>query len=285
MTLIKDFRNGMKAFFNALGFIRKNNLSHYFIYPLILSILFWIGGLQIIGALVEFISDAAYGRFDIDPATVEAGTFSFFWEIWETLKGWYNEGYVVMLALLIRLIMWLIMIIFSKYVLLASLSPVLALLSERTEELVTGKKYPFSIQQLIKDSLRGILVAFRNFFAELGMLTLLWVITLTIPFLAPISAVLSLLIGSFYYGFSMIDYINERKKMSMREGFSYIRNHKGRSIALGLGIALGMSVPVIGFIIASFVSIIGAVAAVLASETPVANAELSYKSGIERVES
>lgn len=285
MGLIKDFKIGLRAFFDAMGFIRQNKLTHFFIYPLVLSILFWIGGLNLIGELVNWVSDAAYGRFDIEPTEVETGTFSFLWEMWETLKGWYNEGYIVILALMIRLVMWLVMLIFSKYLLLAILSPVLALLSERAEEIQTGRKYPFSIPQLIKDSFRGIMVAMRNFFAELIMLILLWVITLMMPLLAPISAFLSLLIGSFYYGFSMIDYINERKKMSMSDGFSYIRGRRGLAIALGLGIALGMSIPGIGFIIASFVSILGAVAAVIATEEKKPEETLNYKSSIERIES
>ncbi len=55
------------------------------------------------------------------------------------------------------------------------------------------------------------------------------------------------------------------------------------TVALGLGIALGMTIPVIGFIIASFTSIIGAVAAVLAtSEKNKSMNELDYQSSIQR---
>jgi len=208
-----------------------------------------------------------YGRFDIEPSVVEEGTMSFFWSAVETMKGWYNDGYTVVIGLLIRLAMWLLMLITSKYVLLAMLSPVLALISERTEEILTGHKTPFHLGQLIKDALRGILVASRNFAAELGLLLVIWILTLAMPLIAPITALLSLLISSFYYGFSMLDYINERRKRGLSEGFRFIRERRGLSIALGLGIALGMSVPVIGFIIASFVSVVGAVAAVLATES------------------
>jgi CysZ protein len=285
MEIIKGFRVGLKAFFDAIGFIFRNRLAHYFIYPLVLSILYWIGGLNLIGELVQHISDTINGRFDIEPSAVEEGKFSFLWELWETLKGWYNNGYTVIIGLLIRLAMWLLLLMVSKYILLAVLSPVLALLSERTEEIVTGNKYPFNLVQLIKDSSRGVLVAIRNLFAELGLLLILWIITLFLPFLAPFSAIISLLLGAFYYGFSMIDYINERRKMGLKEGFSYIRSKRGMTIALGLGIALGMTIPVIGFIIASFTSIIGAVAAVLAiEERKESMTELDYQSSIKKID-
>ncbi|NNC83322.1 MAG: EI24 domain-containing protein [Flavobacteriales bacterium] len=285
MGFLKGFKRGLKAFFDAVSFIFRHRLTHYFIYPFVLSILYWIGGLQIISGIVDSVEIMIAGRLDIEASTVEEGRMSWFWNFWETLKAWYNDGYTVIIAIVVRIAMWGLLLLISKYVLLAILSPVLALLSERTEEIVTGKTYPFDLKQLIKDALRGSLVALRNFFAEMSLLLVLWIITLFLPFLAPFSAIFSLLIGAFYYGFSMIDYVNERKKMSLKEGFSYIRGRRGESIALGLGIAFGMTLPLLGFIIASFTAIIGAVAAVLAEfEGHEAQRELNYRSTVERID-
>ncbi len=268
MSLLSEFKTGLQAFSGAMSFILKNRLRHYFIYPLILSILYWFGGYQVIDTLTQWVSDSIYGKLDLEPRQVEEGTFSFFWSIVETMKGWYNDGYTAILSFVVRIMMWILLFVVGKYLLLASLSPVLALLSEKSEEILTGKRIPFHVGQFIKDVGRGVLVALRNLFAELGMLTLLWITTFIIPILAPLTLILAFLISSFYYGFSMIDYINERDKKGLRESFQFMRDHRGLSIALGVGIAAGMAIPLIGFIIASFVSILGAVAAVIAIKTP-----------------
>lgn len=268
MALISDFKTGLKAFSEAMHFIREHKLRHYFIYPLVLSVLYWIGGYQIIDGITQWVSDSIHGRLDLEPRQVEDGTFSFFWSIVETMKGWYNDGYTVILTLIVRIVMWVLLFVVGKYVMLASLSPVLALLSERCDEIVSGKRYPFKLGQFLKDIGRGILVAVRNLFAELGMLSLLWVFTFIIPLLAPVSIVLAFVISAFYYGFSMIDYIHERDRMSLRESFQFMRDHRGLAIALGVGIAAGMMIPLIGFIIASFISILGVVAAVIAIKRP-----------------
>lgn len=264
MTLIKELKIGLRAFTEAMSFIRRNKLRHYFIYPLVLSILYWVGGYQIVDGITQWVSDSIHGRLDLDQREVEEGTFSFFWSIVETMKGWYNDGYTVILSLVVRIVMWLLLFVMGKYFLLACLSPVLALLSEKSEEIATGKHFPFKAGQFLKDVARGVLVAIRNLFAELGLLSLLWIVTFMIPILAPISVVLSFLISSFYYGFSMIDYVNERDRKGLRESFQFMRDHRGLAIALGVGIAAGMMLPLIGFIIASFVSILGVVAAVIA---------------------
>jgi CysZ protein len=268
MSILSEFKTGLQAFSEAMSFIRKNRLRHYFIYPLALSILYWLGGYQIIDSITQWVSDSIYGRLDLEPRQVEEGTFSFFWSILETMKGWYNDGYTAILSFVVRIMMWILLFVVGKYLLLAALSPVLALLSEKSEEILTGNRIPFNLGQFIKDVGRGVLVALRNLFAELGMLTLLWLGTFIIPILAPLTVILAFLISSFYYGFSMIDYINERDRKGLRESFQFIRNHRGLTIALGLGIAAGMAVPLIGFIIASFVSILGAVAAVIAIKVP-----------------
>jgi len=268
MSLFSEFKSGLSAFSEAMSFIRKNRLRHYFIYPLVLSILYWIGGYQAIDTLTQSVSDSIYGRLDLEPRKVEEGTFSFFWSIVETMKGWYNDGYTAILSFVVRIMMWILLFVVGKYILLAALSPVLALLSEKSEEILTGKQTPFNVGQLIKDVGRGILVALRNFFAELGMLTLLWLTTFIIPIFAPLTLILAFVISSFYYGFSMIDYINERDRKGLRESFRFMRQHRGLTIALGIGIAAGMAIPLIGFIVASFISILGAVAAVIAIKLP-----------------
>jgi len=55
-----------------------------------------------------------------------------------------------------------------RYIVLAILSPALALLSEKTDKLLTGHKYPFRLWQFLKDVFRGIRIVIRNFLIEMA---------------------------------------------------------------------------------------------------------------------
>ena len=66
----------------------------------------------------------------------------------------------------------------------------------------------------------------------------------------------------FFFGFSMIDYTNERKKMSVKESSSYIYKHKGLAIANGGIFYLMLLVPVVGLLVAPSYGVVAAAIAV-----------------------
>ena len=45
---------------------------------------------------------------------------------------------------------------------------------------------------------------------------------------------LIILIASYYYGFSFLDYINERRRRNVSESIIFIRKHSGLAISIGL---------------------------------------------------
>lgn len=159
----------------------------------------------------------------------------------------------------------------SKYIVLALISPVLALLSERTEELLTGAGYSFSLKNWIRDSLRGGVLALRNLLLELALGAALLLLQLLLALFAPILAVFilpllpvaSFVVGAYFYGFSMLDYRNERRQMSIRESTVEIRKRKGLATGIGSIFILLQFIPVIGI---SAACITCTVAAVLAAE-------------------
>lgn len=280
-AFLSDVRIGLKALSSAYAFMRIHKLRHYFLYPLILSILFWVIGLQLIEQWVDVVSEYIHGRWDLGLGSVRGNPEqSFIAEAWESIKAFYNDGYTVVLSFIIRIVMWILLILVGKYVMLALLSPVLALLSERSEEIITGRNYPFNLKQFLMDILRGVLVAMRNLVAELLMLSVLWICTLLLPVLAPVNAIIAFGISAFYYGFSMLDYVSERQRLSLSESFRKIRSRRGLSIALGVGVGIGLLVPVVGFIIASFTSIVSVVAAVNVSYAE----PLNYQSEIKVID-
>jgi CysZ protein len=44
---------------------------------------------------------------------------------------------------------------------------------------------------------------------------------------------LTFVIGFFYYGFSFLDYVNERRRLNIDESILFIRKHRGLAIGIG----------------------------------------------------
>lgn len=262
MKIIKDFRNGLSAFFEAFKFMRENKLMHYFLYPLLITAILWLGGITLMTEAVDSLKQltTTYLQIPSQELDPDAG----FWQnALETLKSWVNAGSTTLVSIIVAIAFFILLFLTTKYVMLALLSPALALLSERTEEILLGNSYPFALGQFLKDVGRGVLVSVRNLFMESGLLLLIWIITLFIPFIVPFTAFLSLLITSYYYGYSMLDYVHERRKIPMSEGAQEVRSMKGTAIALGIALTLSVQVPLIGFILAGSSAMISAVAAVM----------------------
>ena len=137
------------------------------------------------------------------------------------------------------------------------MAPVIAILSEKTEELITGNSYPFNFKQFTQDVLRGILIALKNLAIEFIILLLLILFT-NIPIIGWISPFLIFLVESYFFGFSMMDYCNERRKLTIKESASFIYQHKATAIVNGGVFSMLLLVPVIGLLIAPSYGVIAA---------------------------
>jgi len=262
-NIVIQFTQTLSRFFSGMRFIRKNGLSKYYLFPIGLSILLWYGGYSLVENLVDMISTWTHGYLEIEAHPTGEGFFSSFSESWEMFKLWINGASTLLLALVLKLVFWIVLGVVMKYVLLILLSPVLAYISEKTESILTGKEYPFDVEQLVRDSFRGIIIATRNFMIEMTCIILFTIFAFFVPAIAPITAILGFIIGSYFYGYSMIDYYSERQKMSITASSKFVWNNAGMAIGLGLMISLAIKLPLIGFLMASFTSIISAVTAVL----------------------
>lgn len=137
--------------------------------------------------------------------------------------------------ILIEISIALLFMKFAKYLVVIILSPLLAHLSEKTERILTGKKYPFVFSQFLLDVQRGIRIAIRNFMWEYFFFLIIFLVSMLgwkDPKSAPIFY-LTFVIGFFYYGFSFIDYVNERRKLNVDDSVHFIRKRKGLAIAIG----------------------------------------------------
>ena len=140
----------------------------------------------------------------------------------------------------------------TKYFVLILLSPMLALVSELTESKLTGKKYPFLFKQFLKDVWRGVLINLRNMLIEFFFIGL-GVPLLLLNFIPVIGTILYfayyafLKILSWYFiGFALMDYNNERYKLSVGESAKFVRKNKGYAIGIGMTYSFFFWIPWIG---------------------------------------
>lgn len=180
------------------------------------------------------------------------------------LKTWSStneNGFLGFLFTLAGVLLWLIQMLlyFSlfKFLWLIVGSPVFAYLSEKTDAIIQNKEYPFRLKDFMQDVGRGIAIASRN--ALLQSVYMICIVLLSlIPVIGWLTPLLALLIECYYYGFSMLDYGCERKKLTASESIYFIGHHKG--LAIGNGILFyGMHLlPVIGWVLAPAYAVVAA---------------------------
>lgn len=253
---MKDFRLGIRTTFEAFSFVFNNKLGHYFLYPIAITLILLYGAKTTIDYIVEYSKTKVGGWIGIDQSTMLDDPEGFFGTIWFYLKKTWdyisNGGVEIILYIVFFYITHKVI----KYVTLILMSPVMAFLSEKTEQILVGKEYPFDREQFLKDIWRGILLAIRNFFVEMSLVLLIWLATFiigSIPLvnalmivITPASVILIFLIGAYFYGFSTIDYVNERRKLNMSQSIQFVRKNKWLAIGNGALFIIFISIPVIG---------------------------------------
>lgn len=242
--MLKEIVISFQAYAQAHQFILKHRLWKWIVIPgLIYMILFCVSMYyfgQSASAVIEWIS-------------IKTG-----------LKNWVQQlqsGIIGFLFVLGGSMVWLLLMLFYfslfKYIWLILGSPVFAYLSEKTEAIIEGKDYPFSITQLLKDIVRGIRLSLRNMLWQTVYTVSILFLSL-IPVVGWITPIFALLIECYYYGFSMLDYSMERHKKSPAESIFYIGTHKGLAIGNGMVFYLMHLIPFIGWMLAPAYAVVAA---------------------------
>lgn len=213
--MLKDLLLGYRSYWNALRFIKEHKLYLYFFLPILLFV-----GIYYLGfAFESWKNEASQG-------SESAG----FW-----LKIWYAivYGFYTAMAYLVFK--------FMRYILIICLSPILSIVSERVERIITGNVYKFNLKQLIKDVKRTINLSIRNLIWEFGIVYSFWLLIMILGWVFQVPTVIvgyiqtgvAMLIGFYYYGFSFIDYMNERRRLSIAQSVEFVKKHRGFAFALG----------------------------------------------------
>ena len=262
---MNDFLLGIRTYFDAHKLISKNNLWGYVLLPglinlVLFSITIWIGweySKKLTSWLMEIIG--------IEAIAIAS------WGFIKTVVHY-------LFLLLFRLMSFLFYMFIYKYVVLIIMAPVLAILSEKTDEIISGNRYPFKLGQFLKDVLRGIIIALRNLGIELFLIIVLF-FTSFIPVIGLLSPLLIIIVECYFYGFSMIDYSNERQKLTVRQSTAFIGGHKGVAIANGAMFYLLWLVPLFGLMVAPSY---GVVAAAIAADK-IRNRQKELKSTVSEI--
>jgi CysZ protein len=254
MSFWSDFGRGVTAHGTAIKFAVKHKMWGYFVVPLILSVILvavgffsiWSIGNGARDIIMEYI--LPYTKADNED---DSAILVFLAWLVSSILGFIFKAILIFLVLKVL-----------RYAILIIISPVLALASERVDEIMSGKEYPFEFGQFLKDVLRGIAVSLRNMLFEtlilLGVLLISW-----IPVVNIAGAAFLMLIGWYFLGFNMMDYTHERRRMSISQGKHFTRKHKGMAMGNGMVYTILLYIPFLGFTIAPVLSCIAATIATL----------------------
>lgn len=262
MKFLSDFFKAIGNCFKGFSVIFEKGLWPYLFYPVLVKILLLIAMFVGFASLADFITHWVNQKLAID-SIPESGH----WLSWARsfLTGYFS----IIVRWVFKIIFWFISGTISKYILLIILSPLFALLSEKTEEKLTGNKFPFSILQLLKDVLRGILISLRNMLLEFLIILLCFVLNIIFPVSAIVTFPFLLFVSWYYYGFSMLDYSCERYKYGISASLRFIRSNKGYACGIGLVYWFFISLPTvigdfIGIMFGPTLAVVGATASFLA---------------------
>lgn len=214
MRFFKEFALGIKNYWLGLKFLIKHQLWWYVIFPIAL-----FAGIFLLG---NYFQQLGIGiSKDVEQNISEIKTINGL--VHKTLRIIFFDQLHFLFTK------------FTMYFVIMCLAPVLAIVSEKMEEILTGNKYKWNLIQILKDikrafilNIRLILVEYVFILALLGLGTLVggeakWYIAYAVPFL----------IGFYFYGFGYVDYILERRRLNIRQSVHFVSKHKGLSVALG----------------------------------------------------
>jgi len=251
MNTGKQLELGFRTYFSAISFIFSKGLWWAFVFPILLNVLMFIGGYKLIESVTTDLQAWVTGMIGL-----EDGAFF----LSDYLSGFLSG----VIWLLLKVMFFFVFAYWGGYITLILLSPLFAYLSERTEEIISGKKYPFNPDQLMRDIVRGILISFRNMFIQTGWMILFFILGF-IPVIGWFGAIVLFVISAYFYGFSFIDYTSERRKIKIAQSVQFVRSYKWLAVANGTIFSFFLLVPFCGVLFSGFAAIVSVVAATLAA--------------------
>lgn len=251
MNGINGLFQGIGGFLGAFGFILRHRMGWLFAVPALLWILLAFGLFTFLSGPADRLTQWAADRLAIEVQPSEG--------FWNDLIAVIDGARELLVMLVLKLAIAYLLFVVNKYIVLILLSPLLAYASERAEEILTGREFPFEWIQFLKDAVRGASIAARNGILEIGLSIAIWLLTLFIPLFAPFSVIVLFVISAYFYGFSMFDYIFERRRMRVGETVKAVNERIPIVLGNGAMFSILMKIPLIGMTLAPAMAAVGAV--------------------------
>ena len=251
MTFFEKLRLGFKSFSKAHQFIKQHRLWHFVYIPGVVNAIFF---LLFINWVTSSITEWVDGIFSFD---CDDSFLGWFCSIFSFLTNFLE--YFIRLMLYTALIG--VYLFIYKSIILLLYSPVLAYLIEVVDKKHKGIDTPFKLEQFLKDSVRGIVLATRGILLE-GLIIIALIIMAFVPIINIIQPILMWLVSSYFLGVSMLDYALERKGLNVKESIIYSKQNKSLASSIGSVFQLVFFIPAIGWMLAPTYSAIAAYFAV-----------------------
>ena len=268
MKITHGFSDGIRTSFKALPYMIQNKMLIWFLPAFFLTLALSYGAIALIDMAVDSVDSLYTNTFGVHSLDVCGEGMI----VIDCIEEVFRAIGAYMLSIVIWVSLFWLKIKLLKYSVLAFLGPVMSVISDVTEEKLTGVKRPFSLKKFIREVFRGIRTALLYLFIELFLALLLlvvalvagWVFPVLLPFIAPLEVIVAFTIGAFFYGAAALDYVWEREDVGAfgSLGMAY----KSRRLAVGIGVpfAVWMAIPIVNFTLAPiFAPALATVAAVL----------------------
>lgn len=247
--MLKEIVIAIQSYGKAHQFIRSHRLWRWIILPGIIYAILFVTSMYFFGktatGVIEYLTNVI------------------------GLREWIQRlqsSWLGFLFTIAGVILWILLMFFYfslfKYIWLILGSPIFAFLSEKTESIIEGKEYPFSLTQLMKDAWRGARLAARNTLWQTVYTVSILIISF-IPVLGWATPILAMFVECYYYGFSMLDYSFERNRISPAQSIAIVSQHKGLAIGNGIVFYLMHLVPFIGWVLAPAYAVIAATISIM----------------------
>jgi len=249
----KDFATGVKAFIRAFIFLFEYNLWLYFFVPVLLFVGMYLSADFVHKNVMHYDIQEQLKHIDF---TAELREFRWF-------NGFPTDSKEIELIIVALQIIFIVSVLrMKRYLILILMSPLLAYVSTKIEFIVVKNKYKWDTKQFIKDIYRGVNFSIRNMFRQIIILGLWSGLVSLLTDLEVFSPYVSFFVGAYYYGASLMDYTNERRRLTMEESTQYIRKHIGLTMSIGIIFYAMFFVEFIGFIVAPITAVVAATLAI-----------------------
>jgi CysZ protein len=257
MNFFSGFFKGIVNSFKSFTVLFEKGLWPFLLYGFGIWLITFLLTLFGVTLLADYVSKelSAWLSFESIP---EEGH----WLSWA--KSFLTGYFSFLIAVVLKMVLWFTTATLSKYIGLIILSPLFAILSEKTEEKLTGTSFPFSFSQLMKDILRGIIISLRNMFFEYLFIILGLLINLFLPVSVFVTTPVVLFISWYYTGFTMLDYNSERHKYGVGQSVNFVRSNKGYVCGIGFVYWLVTFIPILGITFGPVMAVIGGTMSFLA---------------------